>query len=207
MSVKTPVYDLLDFPTVYEPSEDTFLFLDALELEVNFLKSLNPILSVEIGSGSGVLSSALAEILENVTFATDINIDACRATVQTSKLNHQQVETCTMDLLNQFRSNLFDIILFNPPYVPTIESEISNSGFGINRAWAGGLDGRKVTDRLLNKLQELLSDTGVLYLLLLKQNNVNDVKELMDRKGFQFQLILERKIVGEHLYVVKFYKV
>lgn len=206
MTLETPKYNLSEFPSVYEPSQDTFLFLDALELEIIFLQSLKPTFCVEIGCGSGVLSSALANILGNVTFATDINFNACQATVKTSKLNQQCVEVCTMDLLSQFRSNLFDIILFNPPYVPTIDSEINEGGFGIHRAWAGGLRGRNVTDRLLNNLRNLLSDSGVLYLLLLKENEVNSVQDLMRKTGFQSTVVLERKIVGEHLYVVKFFR-
>jgi len=38
-----------DFDQVYEPSQDTFLFLDALELDAPFLRSRNPLLCLEVG--------------------------------------------------------------------------------------------------------------------------------------------------------------
>lgn len=40
-----------------------------------------------------------------------------------------------------------DVILFNPPYVPTPDEEIS--GCGIEASWAGGTDGRVIIDRSL----------------------------------------------------------
>lgn len=40
--------------------------------------------------------------------------------------------------------------LFNPPYVPTDDSEITKGG--IAAAWAGGTNGRVVIDRLLSQV-------------------------------------------------------
>lgn len=70
---------------------------------------------------------------------------------------------CTAILSNQVRleaipSDLFsavedefmgqvDVLIFNPPYVPTESDEIR--GTGIEISWAGGVDGREVIDRFL----------------------------------------------------------
>ena len=42
-------FSAADYKCVYEPSSDTFLFLDALEKEQNFLRDLRPTYCVEIG--------------------------------------------------------------------------------------------------------------------------------------------------------------
>ena len=38
-----------DFENVYEPAEDTFLFLDALEQEEKYLRAIDPSICVEVG--------------------------------------------------------------------------------------------------------------------------------------------------------------
>lgn len=52
-----------DYDRVYEPAEDTFLLLDALELDANALRAAKPQICLEIGSGSGCVSTFLAKIL------------------------------------------------------------------------------------------------------------------------------------------------
>lgn len=47
-----------------------------------------------------------------------------------------------------------DILMFNPPYVPTdnMESEDAQEGKDIRGAWAGGMHGMQVTDLLLERV-------------------------------------------------------
>lgn len=47
-----------------------------------------------------------------------------------------------------------DLLIFNPPYVPTIGEEVygAQSMANIAGAWAGGTDGMQVTDVLLDDL-------------------------------------------------------
>jgi release factor glutamine methyltransferase len=50
---------------------------------------------------------------------------------------------------------LIDILLFNPPYVPT-DSEEALSGqddANISSAWAGGEDGMQITESLLRNVK------------------------------------------------------
>lgn len=84
-----------------------------------------------------------------------------------------------------------DILLFNPPYVPTEteESSCAQNSADIAGSWAGGTGGMEVTDRLLQDVevssfpvfwdtvddasQGLLSPQGRFYLVALKQNDIS----------------------------------
>lgn len=56
-------------------------------------------------------------------------------------------------LLPRLSQNI-DLLLFNPPYVPTYNEEMldAQNGADIQGAWAGGKDGMHVTDTLLDQL-------------------------------------------------------
>lgn len=91
--------------TVYEPSEDTFLMLDALELDLECTiknrlccdSSNDSLLVVELGCGAGLLTAAMAKVLNGNgalkahCMAIDLNPQACRVTAETCSLNGVQV--------------------------------------------------------------------------------------------------------------------
>jgi len=82
VSKNDPIMPLMgdDFENVYEPSEDTYLFMDALEKELPDLKASRPAVIVEIGCGSGMISAYLAKNFHGPAYiATDINPHAIAA--------------------------------------------------------------------------------------------------------------------------------
>jgi release factor glutamine methyltransferase len=97
-------------------------------------------------------------------------------TVESSDVAQQPCETALLD-----GPELFDLILFNPPYVPTSQEELSeatSSGDVIKRAWCGGPRGRVVLDRFLKQLPRWLRPGGGKALVvLIKQNDVDDVAD------------------------------
>ncbi|KAG5353456.1 hypothetical protein C0989_006613 [Termitomyces sp. Mn162] len=130
-----------DYDHVYEPAEDTFLLLDALEEDEKELKDLHPSISLEIGPGSGCVSAFIGKIL-GPSVTLDV-INASFASPLTLRLKHA-----------------VDIILFNPPYVPTIQEEMSDAQdkCSISGSWAGGTDGMNVTDIFLEHVEVCLID-------------------------------------------------
>lgn len=206
MSLTTPLYNLKEFPDVYEPSEDTFLLLDALEIDIGSIIERNPNFVIEIGSGSGIVITALTASLRNTQcFATDINPEACAATNRTANLNNTFIEICNMNLLSCFKAHLFDIIIFNPPYVITNSTEIA--GNGIARAWAGGVNGREIIDEFLKLLPQNMSSSGVCYMVIIKENRPEEVIDIIEKMNLKVIVLKERRVLGEHLYVLKIYKV
>ncbi|KAJ1560065.1 HemK methyltransferase member 2, partial [Cladochytrium tenue] len=187
---------------VYEPAEDTFLLLDALQADVARLHARPPAVCLEIGSGSGCVIAFLAALLgpSSAAFlATDLNPIACDATQQTAQTNTYPigdagddsgrrklplpVESVAARLAGPLGSRLraaVDVLLFNPPYVPTPPEEVGAPG--LPAAWAGGVDGREVIDEFLPVVDHLLSPTGVLYLVAVRENRPDELAALLQSR-------------------------
>ncbi|KAF4521566.1 hypothetical protein B566_EDAN001286 [Ephemera danica] len=209
--METPHTSHLDFQNVYEPAEDTFLLMDAIEEDLPMLRLKKPSVCIEVGSGSGVISSAVCKALKHlVCLTTDINPAACKATKSTSHGHgvSGMMDAVCGDLLGPMLDRLkgvVDILIFNPPYVPTVPEEITASG--ISQAWAGGHKGREVTDRLLPHISSLLSPHGVFYLLLLQENNPEEIKKLMEKQDLVGEIIKTRRAGRESLLIMRISKV
>jgi len=54
-------------------------------------------------------------------------------------------------------------------------------------SWAGGTDGREVTDKLIPLLGDLLSPGGCFYLHAIQENNIPQLKKFASQWGLSFQ--------------------
>ena len=184
---------------VYEPEADSFLFLEGLEKDGDRILASsvgNSLRVVEIGCGSGIVISFLATILSfdsrHSFQVVDINPTALEVAVQTFQktlsavaLGSNSLLTHKGDLFSPFvgAAEAFDIILFNPPYVPTSAQELQEAIHGtdlITAAWCGGERGREVVDRFIAQLPQHLSNRGgVCYIIAIKENDVEEMIEFI----------------------------
>ncbi|QDS77971.1 hypothetical protein FKW77_001864 [Venturia effusa] len=218
----TPSTSHVNFDQVYEPAEDSYLLLDTLSsasetafLTERFGATQPSPLVVEVGIGSGVVlafvtanSSTIFGRKDVLTLGTDLNSFACRAakttvenaTKEAGRIAGTLSDTVIADLTFPIRVNSVDILIFNPPYVPTeqlpdlTEHEAYNEkviagsraferdSHLLALSYAGGKDGMETTNRLLEQLPEILHpDRGVAYILLCAQNMPIDVRERIQR--------------------------
>jgi len=195
-----------DWEHVYEPAEDTFLFMDALQAELPDLRDSQPRIVLELGCGSGCVTAFLASHLKGAAFfASDINPHALQAAGKVFAANNVDVNLVGADLLSAWRAHgSIDVLLFNPPYVPTPSEEISSSW--IARAWAGGARGREVVDRLFLHFHRYMAPGGRLYLVALDSNDPHEIAQLMAAKGFRTKVVKKRRAGIEFLLILKIWK-
>ncbi|KAF9878975.1 hypothetical protein CkaCkLH20_03208 [Colletotrichum karsti] len=224
----TPDTSHVPFDRVYEPAEDSYLLLDTLSApsETAFLTSRfgsdsgSAPLVVEVGTGSGVVIGFVAAQAQKLfgtrnvlTAGLDLNSFACRATNGTvGRARKENEETschawlgATMsDLTSPLRSGVVDVLIFNPPYVPSSElpdqssetlligerkTTFDEDSYFLSLSYAGGKDGMETTDRLIEALPAVLSARGCAYILLCAQNKPQDVKSRIEGFGNGWQAL------------------
>jgi release factor glutamine methyltransferase len=142
---------------VFEPSEDSFLFAENLDVHEG-----DEVL--DLGTGCGILGIVAAEKAKSV-LAVDINPYAISCAKQNAVLNNVRGKMGFLrgDLLTALEdSALFDVILFNAPYLPSEAHEFET---WIGRAWAGGATGRDVVDRFIPQAAAHLDPKGRILML------------------------------------------
>jgi release factor glutamine methyltransferase len=175
--------------SVYEPREDSLLIAKALEdlLEDEKIKSV-----LEIGCGPGLLAIIAAKRGCNV-LAADVNPAAVECTERNAGLNNVEIKVAQSDLF-QCINGEFDLIVFNPPYLP--EEQIEDS-----RTWAGGKN-LEIISRFIKAAGAHLELNGeVLVVISSLSNPENILKEFSDC-GFDAKIEAEQKIPWEKLLVI-----
>jgi len=209
MKISTPDTSHLsekEYQDVYEPAEDSFLLLDALEQDLDKLTVI-PKIVVEVGCGSGVISSALSTCYpEALVLSTDLNPAACKATQNTASRNkNKRLQVVQTDFLTGLSSRLsgsVDILVCNPPYVATDLDELGTKD--ISASWAGGHLGLNLTRRIVESLSTLLSPDGVCYLVLEQCNKPEDfIQEIRTEYNLHCDKIMSRRAGREFLIIIK----
>lgn len=201
--------------SVYEPAEDSFLLLDCIELCLSELQLQKHPIVCEIGSGSGIVSTFLkAHVFpEGMFLATDVNPNACEAILATVKANCSQqkfdtFDTLQMSLTTGIRDKLVDVLVFNPPYVPAenvpkVPDSLDDYTW-LDLALLGGENGMEVTWVVLLNLENILSETGVAYILFCARNNPDHVAKVMEDRGWVTRVVEKRNAGWEVLSVLEF---
>ena len=154
----------------YDPGDDTFLLLRAALKEV---KPSDYVL--EVGCGRAVISGEMAKTARRV-IAVDINPHAVG--IARSK----GLEAVRTDLFKGLKGK-FDLILFNPPYLPTSEEEKVDGW--INYAYDGGPTGRNTINRFMEDLKDHLKAEGRALLLVSSANGIDEVLSKATAEGFE----------------------
>ena len=173
---------------VYPVREDTLLLLEAALEEVRPSDRV-----LDLGTGSGYIARHL---VAKATFilATDVNPHACRMASSVG------IGVARADLTAGLQGH-FDLILFNPPYLPTKPGERIDDW--LERALDGGESGRDVIGRLLSDLPRVLAPGGRLLLVISEITGTGEVLGLLRNAGFEAGIVRRNRIEGEDLLVVK----
>ncbi|MFJ9642227.1 HemK2/MTQ2 family protein methyltransferase [Streptomyces sp. NPDC004244] len=145
-------------PGVYRPQADTRLLAAALDQE-----ELGPGTTVmEVGTGTGALALRAAGRGARVT-AVDVSWPAVFTAYANALLRRLPVRVLHGDFAARTHGRRFDLVLANPPYVPSPDPGPPVRGAA--RAWDAGPTGRLVIDRICSWAPAVLRPGGVLLIV------------------------------------------
>lgn len=171
---------------IYEPREDSYL----LEKQVQKYSKNKKVL--DIGSGSGIQAlSALRNRAKSV-LSSDINPQAVK---YLKSINLKAVKS---NLFSNIKEK-FDLIIFNPPYLPYDLSESKESSL----ATSGGKNGDEIILRFLLQAKKHLNKSGKILLLISSLTPREAIKKLLKKLKFKSRVLDSNKLFMETLEVWK----
>lgn len=175
---------------VYQPAEDSQLLADEAVEEVSADHRV-----LEVGTGSGFVAQHVAEETGARVVASDLNPHACR------QARERGVEAVRADLVTPFRDDAFDVVLFNPPYLPEDAAAAREDWMEV--ALTGGETGREVIDPFLDAVGRVVAPGGFVLLLVSTLTGVDEVVERAADNGFSTVALADESFPFETLTILK----
>ena len=164
---------------IYEAREDSFLLMKYIK---NYAKGE----ILDIGTGSGILAKEASKYGE--VLAVDIDQDALDLV---KKLG---IKARKSYLFSNVKES-FDLIIFNPPYLPEDQEEDEDS----KKITTGGKNGYELIERFFSQTKKHLKKDG--KILIVFSSLTGDVFKIMEKYGFEFRILEKEKLFFEELYV------
>lgn len=173
---------------MYEPREDSYLLADAVKTYVNSLDNKD-IKVLDMGSGSGIQAKSCIEA--GVKKSNIICVDVDPKVI--SQLKKQGLIAKRSDLFTTIKGK-FDLIIFNPPYLP--EDKYTDITTG------AGKRGYELIIKFLEQVKSHLSKDGTTLLLISSLSKLSVVLKYA-RKYYKTRKVGEKKIFFEKLIVLE----
>ncbi len=182
-------------PDVYEPSDDTFLLARVVEERVHAGDRF-----LEVGCGAGLVSMAAARA-GAIVAATDVNPLAVTLARANAKENGLQMTVHEADLVGDV-AGPFDVIAFNPPYLPTLPEERVRGP--LNHAFDGGESGNDVVLRFVEQLAALPWKAREILVIHSSLSDPQPLDDAMVGLGYRVGVAADEKHFMERLTVRQF---
>ncbi len=167
----------------YKPSDDTFLLAECLQ-------NASGSSALEIGAGSGYICELLTKRFKTVV-ATDIDLDSIRH----AKEHVKDVTFVCCDSSSAITNMKFDLIVMNPPYLPSEEIK--------DVAVDGGKDGIEISTKMTTNAARLLHKDGKIMIVVSSLSNYRLLMERLHDLGLKTDIINKRKLGFEEIMILQ----
>ncbi len=174
--------DLEVYPGVFHPK-----YFGSSSILARFVSSL-PLRGksfLEVGCGSGIVALCAARAGAKVT-AIDINPEAVRCTIANAARNNLRVSAGTSDLFETLGDTRFDVIAWNPPFLPGVPKSPAEAAF------YGGRD-LEVIRRFVATARAYVTPGGSIFTILSADISIPQIEQLFREAGFTVSRVLSTR--------------
>jgi len=179
-------------PGVFHPG---LFFSSKLLLDFVDTLDLNGKSFLELGAGSGIIS-LLAAKKNAIVYASDLSTSAIENIRINSISNKLEINIIKSDLFEEIPQQVFDYIVINPPYfnnAPKTEAEY---------AWNCGSN-FEYFHSLFNSLSNYVNSDSSVFMILSEACKLDNIKSIGIEHGFEWELILQKRIWSEKNYIYR----
>ena len=184
--------DQRDVASVYQPAEDSDLLARTARKRVQAGDTI-----LDVGTGSGYVAATLAEAGAQAV-GVDVSPLACREAADNG------VPVVRGNHVDPFRTDAFDLVAFNPPYLPTPPEQEWDDW--MEHALSGGDDGRRLVDPFLETVERVLAPSGEALVLVSSLTDPKAVRAYAAEHGLASEQLASEKHPYEALVVLRFYR-
>lgn len=175
---------------VYRPREDSTLLATVAKRQITDGYVL------EVGTGSGFVAKTIRQQTQASVIGSDINPHACEMA------DSDGIDVVRTNLSEAFQENIFDWVLFNPPYLP----KNGNKDGWIWTALESADNGTRVTKKFVETVERVLNEQGRVLLVLSSKSETEQIREVAVESGFSIKVVDSTSLFFERLEVVELYR-
>ena len=171
---------------IYNPGDDSYL------LKEQVLKYSKDRKVLDIGSGSGIQAEAAIKAGAKKVLAVDIDDKVVKT------LKERGLRSKKSNLFSNIKGK-FDLIIFNPPYLPYDKMEDAES----SRITSGGRRGDEIIIGFWEDVNKYLNKGGIILIVLSSLTPKRRILKILKEKKLGKEVLSEKKLFMEKIEVWK----
>jgi len=173
---------------LYLPDEDSHFFSETLK---KFLYKKNKKIEIlDMGSGTGILAETCRKKGFKNILTADIDKDSIKI------LKKKKFKVIKSNLFSKIKRK-FDLIIFNPPYLPY-------NKYDKNPDVSGGKKGFEIIVRFLAESKTHLKNKGVIMILFSSLSKPRTILKKAKELGYKYKLLNKKNLFFEVLKIYSF---
>lgn len=171
---------------------------------------------VDMGTGTGIIAIFL-EIIKSkvrqfdpIIYASDILEQSIKCAKKNEIINYSEnrITYIRSDLFKEFPISLkkkFNLIIFNPPYLPSIKNERNSPKSSFDKSWEGGLQGYEKFITFLEEARPYINPNrkNFIYSICSSKVPIEEFKEKISGTNYKCEFLDKVHFFFEDIYLIR----